>query len=77
MFSQSALSNTGKVKVKLLSCVRLFVTPWTAAHQAPPSHSEGINVLRERMCSEHFLEKAELWFYSPLQSTSSQPEAFT
>ena len=26
-----------KVKVKSLSCVRLFVTPWTAAHQAPPS----------------------------------------
>ena len=25
-----------KVKVKLLSRVRLFVTPWTAAHQAPP-----------------------------------------
>ena len=25
-----------KVKVKLLSCVRLFVTPWTAAYQAPP-----------------------------------------
>ena len=25
-----------KVKVKLLSCVRLLVTPWTAAHQAPP-----------------------------------------
>ena len=24
-----------KVKVKLLSHVRLFVTPWTAAHQAP------------------------------------------
>ena len=24
-----------KVKVKLLSCVRLFVTPWTAAYQAP------------------------------------------
>ena len=27
----------GKVKVKSLSCVRLFTTPWTAAHQAPPS----------------------------------------
>ena len=27
----------GKVKVKLLSRVRLFATPWTAAHQAPPS----------------------------------------
>ena len=26
-----------KVKVKLLSCVRLFVIPWTAAHQALPS----------------------------------------
>ena len=26
-----------KVKVKSLSCVRLFVTPWTVAYQAPPS----------------------------------------
>ena len=26
-----------KVKVKSLSCVRLFLTPWTVAHQAPPS----------------------------------------
>ena len=26
-----------KVKVKLLSCVRLLATPWTVAHQAPPS----------------------------------------
>ena len=26
-----------KVKVKSLSRVRLFKTPWTAAHQAPPS----------------------------------------
>ena len=26
-----------KVKVKSLSCVRLFPTPWTAAYQAPPS----------------------------------------
>ena len=24
-------------QVKLLSCVRLFATPWTVAHQAPPS----------------------------------------
>ena len=31
-------SNAGKwkVKVKSLSHVRLFTTPWTAAHQAPP-----------------------------------------
>ena len=26
-----------KVKVKLLSCVWLLMTPWTAAYQAPPS----------------------------------------
>ena len=26
-----------KVKMKLLSHVRLLATPWTAAHQAPPS----------------------------------------
>ena len=26
-----------KVKVKSPSCVRLLVTPWTAAYQAPPS----------------------------------------
>ena len=28
---------TVKVKVKSLSRVRFFVTPWTAAYQAPPS----------------------------------------
>ena len=27
----------GKVKVKSFSRVRLFMTPWSAAHQAPPS----------------------------------------
>ena len=34
-----SFSNAGnwKVKVKSLSHVRLFATPWTAAHQAPPS----------------------------------------
>ena len=34
-----SFSNTGKwkVKVKLLSRVRLLATPWTAAYQAPPS----------------------------------------
>ena len=34
-----SFSNTWqwKVKVRSLSRVRLFATPWTAAHQAPPS----------------------------------------
>ena len=33
--STTTLENCTAVKVKLLSHVRLFVTPWTAAHQAP------------------------------------------
>ena len=31
-----AFSNAWKWKVKSLSCVQLFATPWTAAYQAPP-----------------------------------------
>ena len=34
---KEVLQIEGKVKVKLLSRVRLFATPWTAAHQAPLS----------------------------------------
>ena len=36
-----------KVKVKLLSRVRLFATPWTTAHQAPPS----MGFSRQESCS--------------------------
>ena len=36
-----------KVKVKLLSRVRLFVTPWTVAHQAPLS----MGFSRQEYCS--------------------------
>ena len=31
------LESRKKVEVKSLSCVRLFATPWTVAHQVPPS----------------------------------------
>ena len=31
----------GKVKVKSLSCVRLFATPWTGAYWAPPMGFSG------------------------------------
>ena len=33
-----------KVKVKSLSRVRLLVTPWTVAHQAPPQDIKLLNV---------------------------------
>ena len=36
-FWSSYLLTLLKVKVKSLSCVRLFVTPWTVAYQAPQS----------------------------------------
>ena len=35
--STTTLENCTAVKVKLLSHVRLFATPWTVAYQAPPS----------------------------------------
>ena len=35
--STATMENSVKVKVKSLSRVRLFVTPWTVAYQAPLS----------------------------------------
>ena len=45
----------GKVKVKLLSCVRLFTTPWSAAHQALrpwdfPGKSTGVGCQKREEC---------------------------
>ena len=36
----------GVLVVQLLSHVRLFVTPWTAAHQAPPSFTISWSLLK-------------------------------
>ena len=36
-FKDDGNNSEVKVKVKSLSHVRLFVTPWTVAYQAPPS----------------------------------------
>ena len=47
-----------KVKVKSLSRIRLLVTPWTAAHQAPPSMG---------------FSRQEYWSGVPLPSPSSLP----
>ena len=48
-----------KVKVKLLSCVRLFATPWTAAYQAPPSMG---------------FSRQEYWSGLPLPSPGDLPD---
>ena len=47
-----------KVKVKSLSHVRLLATPWTAAHQAPPSMG---------------FSRQEYWSGVPLPSPGHQP----
>ena len=47
-----------KVKVKLLSGVRLSATPWTAAYQAPPSMG---------------FSKQEYWSGVPLPSPTEEP----
>ena len=48
-----------KVKVKLLHRVRLFVTPWTVAHQAPPSMESS---------------RQEYWSGLPLPSPGDLPD---
>ena len=79
-----SLSNAWKwkVKVKLLSCVWLFATPWTAAHQAPPSmgfsrqeYWSGVPLPSPKNCSRlanTFLSIAANWyFFSPFKSDLS------
>ena len=49
-----------KVKVKSLSCVQLFVTPWTVAYQVPPSMG---------------FSRQEYWSGLPLPSPEHLPDA--
>ena len=49
-----------KVKVKSLSRIRLFATPWTAAHQAPPSMG---------------FSRQEYWSGMPLPSPTRLPQS--
>ena len=46
------------MKVKSLSCVRLFSTPWTAAHQAPPS----MGFFQARVLQWGAIAFSEAWF---------------
>ena len=52
-----------KVKVKSLSRVRLSVTPWTAAHQAPPS----MGFSREEYWRGVPLQQCLMWHWYSLQ----------
>ena len=47
------------MKVKLLSCVRLFATPWTVAYQVPPSMG---------------FSRQECWSWVPLPSPGDLPD---
>ena len=51
----------GKVKVKSLSCVRLFVTPRTVACQASPSMG---------------FSRQEYWSWLPFPSPGDRPQSY-
>ena len=50
-----------KGKVKSLSCVRLFETPWTAAYQAPPSMGFSLIIVSLHLPILHSLITIALW----------------
>ena len=62
-----------KVKVKSLSCVRLFATPWTAGYQAPPSmrfsrqeYWSGLPLPSPRKAEHQRINAFELWSWRRL-----------
>ena len=64
-----------KVKVKLLSHVRLLVTPWTIAYQAPPSmgftrqeYWSGLPLPSPLNFNNHF--NSSKWYVNPLPKNS-------
>ena len=65
-----------KNKVKSLSCVQLLATPWTAAHQAPPS----LGFSRQEYWSHclllpHYARPHWTLWYSPKSAFSFTPQA--
>ena len=55
----SAIQQSESAIVQLLSCVQLFATLWTAAHQAPLSVTISLSLLKlmsiELMLSNHLI----------------------
>ena len=51
---------SGESESEVISCVRLFVTPWTVAHQAPPSMG---------------FSRQEYWSGLPFPSPGDLPDA--
>ena len=58
-----------KVKVKSLSCVRLFATPWTAAYQAPPSMGFSRQEYWSGLSLEGLILKLKLQYFGHLIQT--------
>ena len=61
----NASVKTDSIVVQLFSCVRLFVTPWTAGHQASPSFTISWSLLK-LMCTEAMMPPNHLILYHPL-----------
>ena len=61
------------MKAKSLSLVRLFVTPWTAAHQAPPSM--GVSRQSTRVGCHCLLRKGREYFVKKTTALEGLPMA--
>ena len=57
------------MKVKSLSCVRLFATPWTAAYQAPPSMGFSRQEYWSGLSLEGLILKLKLQYFGHLIQT--------
>ena len=67
-----------RVKVKSLSRVQLFATPWTAAYQAPPSmgfswqvYWSGVPFLCSASCNSHISTRPVLSFHFIVEKTEA------
>ena len=63
VFHLSCIGETHKVKIKLLSHVQLFVTPWTVAYQASPSMGFSRQEYLNTWVGCHFLLQGEAHIY--------------
>ena len=64
---------SGFVAIQLLSCVRLFVTPWTAAHQAPLSFTIAGSLLKFMFIESVMLSNHPILCHPPLLLPSIFP----
>ena len=72
-YSSRPLRRFSRIVVQLLSCVQLFATPWTAAHQASLSITISLSLLK-LMSIEKVMPSNHLILFHPLLLLSLFPQ---